>query len=118
MVVLFVGLFLLLGSQQVEMNTEKKQYRSLIYVPIIFSLGKWKSYSYIENIFIKRSQESQRMAVGPIERTATNTVYDAYLKLSEEKLFLGSNQSKERLLKKIAPFKELLETTLIDYSED
>lgn len=118
LIVLFIGLFLLLGSQQVEIDPDKKRYRILISVPVIFNSGKWKPYGYMENLFIKKSRESQRMGIGPIENTVKKVVYNAYLKLSDVKVYLGSYSSKERLLKKMTQIKERLETSLIDYSGD
>ncbi|XOV93632.1 MAG: hypothetical protein ACFHWX_02760 [Bacteroidota bacterium] len=114
---ILIGAFLLFGTQEIEINREKKQYRSLISILNIFNSGSWKSYQSIENLFIKRSKESQNMAMGPIESTVKRTVFDAYLKVSDrEKLFLGSDKSKERLLRKIKALKSYLEIPLVDHS--
>lgn len=112
-----VGVFLLLGAQRVEVDKEKRQYRSLVSVLDIFNSGKWTPFMDIESIFVKRSRESQTMALGPIQRSYRNMVFDAYLKISDrEKVFLGSEKSKEKLLQKVEPLRQYLDTQLIDHS--
>ncbi len=114
-----VGMFLLFGSQRLEIDRERKRYRSLISVLNLFNSGTWRSYPQVENLFIKRSKESQTMALGPIQRSYSSMVYDVYLKItSDEKIFLGSGKSKQKLMQKIAPLKTYLDVELIDYSKD
>jgi len=115
--VLGVGLFLLAGTQILEIDKQQKQYRSAVSLFGLINFGDWKPYSSIENIFIKRSKVSQKMAMGPFENTVRGVVFDAYLKVSDhKKIYLGSNKSKQRLQSKIDPMKEYLGVPLLDLS--
>ncbi|MEQ8338456.1 MAG: hypothetical protein RIA62_13960 [Cyclobacteriaceae bacterium] len=116
-VVLGIGSFLLLGTQILEIDKNHKKYRSAVSLLGLINMGAWKSYNSMDNIFIKKSRVSQKMALGPIENTLKGMVFDAYLKISEsEKIFLGSNKSKERLLRKINPMKAYLDIPLVDHT--
>lgn len=116
-VVLGIGSFLLLGTQILEIDKNHKKYRSAVSLLGLINMGAWKSFHSVENIFVKQSKVSQKMALGPIENTLKGMVFDAYLKISEsEKIFLGSNKSKERLLRKINPMKAYLDIPLVDHT--
>ena len=118
LIVLGIGLFLLAGTQMLEINKDQKQYRSAVSLFGWINFGGWKTYLSMENIFIKQTKASQKMAMGPIQNTVSMMVFDAYLKLSEnEKIYLGTGKSKERLLKKIEPLKVYLEIPILDLSE-
>lgn len=118
LIVLGIGLFLLAGTQILEINKDQKQYRSAVSLFGWINFGGWKPYLSPENIFIKQSRTSQRMGMGPIESTVKSVVFDAYLKISDsEKIYVGSNKSKERLQRKIEPLKVYLEIPILDLSE-
>tara|TARA_Y100001972_G_scaffold120136_1_gene162252 strand:- start:4228 stop:4710 length:483 start_codon:yes stop_codon:yes gene_type:complete len=118
LIVLGIGLFLLAGTQILEINKDQKQYRSAVSFFGLINFGGWKTYLSLENIFIKQAKASQKMAIGPIQNTVRMMVFDAYLKLSEnEKIYLGTAKSKERLLKKIEPLKVYLEIPILDLSK-
>ncbi len=113
-----IGLFLLAGTQMLEIDKEQRRYRSVVSLFGLINFGGWKLYFSLENIFIKQSRASQRMGMGPIENTVKSVVFDAYLKISDsEKIYLGSNKSKKRLLKKVEPLKVYLEIPIVDLSE-
>ena len=117
LIMLGIGLFLMAGTQMLEINKEQRRYRSAVSLFGLINFGGWKPYLSPENIFIKQSRASQRMGIGPIESTVKSVVFDAYLKISDsEKIYLGSNKSKERLQRKIEPLKVYLEIPILDLS--
>ena len=110
-----LGVFLLSGYSGTEIDLSGKTFRE--YNSYLFiRTGETKRFDRIERIFINKGKVTEKMYTAHTNNSATfqHIVYNAYLKLDDEKIFLTRRKDKEKLINLLNPVVANLGTTLID----
>ena len=112
------GMFILLSYEGTEVNINTKTYRE--YTSFFFiKTGKFLGYSQAEQIYLTKSKQSQQIYTAHTNQSSTfsDTLYNAYLKLSPgKKIHLCSQKNKNSLLEKLSPLSEKLKVDIVDYT--
>ena len=110
-----LGIFLLTGYSGTEVDVSAKTFRE--YNSYLFiRAGEKRKYERIERIFINKAKVSQQMYTAHTNNSSTfqHIVYNAYLKVDDEKIFLTRSKNKDKLIRLLHPVVAGLETQLID----
>jgi hypothetical protein len=112
-----LGVFLLTGYSGTEVDVSARTFRE--YNSYLFiRTGEKIKYDRIERIFINRAKVTQKMYTAHTNSSSTfqHIVYNAYLKVDDEKIFLTRRKSKEKLVALLNPVAAALKTELVDHA--
>lgn len=116
-ILVVLGVFLLTGYSGTEVDVSAKTFRE--YNSYLFiRTGEIKKYDRVERIFINKSKLTQKMYTAHTNNAAVfrDIVYNAYLKLDDEKIFLTRRKNKDKLIRLLNPVVARLGTQLIDHA--
>lgn len=115
-VLFLLGAIILTAYEGVEIIPEDRDYR--VYHAWLFTKrGQRKKYQTIDKIFINSGKVSQKIYTAHTTNSATfsKIEYNAWLKFGDgETVFLTSDKSKSRLLRKLDGVGRGLQTTVTD----
>lgn len=118
LVLLLLSALILTAHAGVEFNLSGRTYRE--YNSFLFiKSGKILPYPGVEKVFINAGRVSQRMYTAHTTTSAvfSNTEYRGYVKLlNGSKIFLTSSKNKEKLVNRLTPLLDYLQTELVDHS--
>jgi len=116
LIVLLIGIIIVTTQYRFRIDLDKKEYQDYIWI-LGMKAGKRIQYDEIRYIFIKQSQESQTMGLRAATTTIHKTVFDSYLKFSEqEKIHLITRDNRKDLIEKLRPISQKLKTEILDYT--
>lgn len=110
-----LGVFLLTGYSGTEVDVSAKtfrEYNSYLFV----RTGERRKYDRIERIFVNKAKVTQKMYTAHTNNSAVfqDIVYNAYMKVDDEKIFLTRRKNKDKLIRLLNPVVAGLGTQLID----
>lgn len=109
--------FIFTTHYRFRIDLVKKEFQDYLWI-LGLRQGATVRYEKMEYFFIKKSNVSQTMGLKAATTTVHKEVFDAYLKFSEkEKVFIVSQNSKEKLLSQLHPMATSLQVQIIDYTE-
>lgn len=112
-----LGVFLLTGYSGTEVDVSARTFRE--YNSYLFiRTGEKRKYDRIERIFINRAKVTQKMYTAHTNSSSTfqHIVYNAYLKVDDEKIFLVRRKNKDKLVALLNPVAAALKTELVDHT--
>jgi len=116
-VVLLVSTVLLTTHYRLEIDFQKMTFYDYVSFLGFLKSGEREHFDTVHYLFIKTNRVSQTLNSRVSSMTVQKTVFDGYLKFSDEqKIHIDTRDDKDKLLKKMQPISNQLNIRIIDYT--
>jgi hypothetical protein len=118
LIMLALSTVILTTHYRLKIDFQRKEFHEYVSFLFFFKSGDGGNFETIQYLFIKSKNVSQTMNSRISSMTVRKSVFDGYLKFSEdEKIHIDTKDSKEALVKKLVGISNQLKIRIIDYTE-